>query len=72
MPAPTNVSFATASELGSLPALTSENVHDAGTTYEAFHKFTAPTGAVVVGIFSRGDLAQRRCIGKQYLRDGDE
>jgi hypothetical protein len=64
---PTNTSFLTATELGSLPASTSQNVHDSGTTYEVFHKFTAPAGAVVVGVFARGDLSVYRPTVRVYV-----
>jgi hypothetical protein len=64
---PTNTTFLTATELGSLPASTSQNVHDSGTTYEVFHKFTAPAGAVVVGVFARGDLSVYRPTVRVYV-----
>ena len=51
MPAPTNLNEATAIDLGTLPTsgatTTSQNVHDAGTTYTVFYKFTAPDDGVV-------------------------
>ena len=39
---PTNTTCLTATELGTLPASITQDVHDAGTTYEVFHKLTAP------------------------------
>ena len=60
MPAPTNISFATATDLGTLPADVIQDVHDAGTTYTVFYKFTAPAGILVVGAFGFGDLTTYR------------
>src|SRR5262245_41304056 len=56
MPAPTNISFATSTDLGALPASTTQRVDDSGTTYTVYYKLTAPTGAVVLGAFGFGDL----------------
>jgi hypothetical protein len=66
MPAPTNTSFTTATSLGTLPASVSQNVHDSGTTYEVFYKFTAPTGKNGVGIFGFGDLSIYRPTVRVY------
>lgn len=57
MPAPTNISFATATDLGTLPATVTQQVDDAGTTYTVYYKFTAPSSAVVIGAWGFGDLA---------------
>ncbi len=55
MPAPTNTSAATATDLGTLPAAVIQNVHDAGTTYTVWYKFTnAGSAAVMVGLFGFG------------------
>src|SRR5262245_20956150 len=56
MPAPSNTSFTNATDLGTLPASVSQNVHDSGTTYTVYYKLTAPTGAKVVSVFGFGDL----------------
>jgi hypothetical protein len=46
---PTNVSFVTALELGSLPVTTSQNdINDAGVNFTVFYKFTAPAGITMV------------------------
>ncbi len=56
MPAPTNTSAATATDLGTLPASTSQNVHDAGTTYTVWYKYTAQAGENEISVFGFGDL----------------
>src|SRR5688500_16232274 len=66
MPAPTNTSATTATDLGTLPASVSQNVHDSGTTYEVWHKFTAPAGVTVVGVFGFGDLTTYRPTIRPY------
>jgi len=55
MPAPTNTSALTAIDLGTLPASVSQDVHDAGTTYTVWYKFTASADGVV-GVFGFGSL----------------
>ena len=55
MPAPTNISFLTATDLGTLPTTVTQQVDDAGTTYTVYYKFTAPSTGVA-GIFAFGDL----------------
>ena len=60
MPAPTNISFLTATDLGTLPATVTQQVDDAGTTYTVYYKFTAPAESVVIGAFAFGDLAVYR------------
>jgi hypothetical protein len=46
---PTNVSFATALELGALPVNTSQSdINDAGVNFTVFYKFTAPAGITMV------------------------
>lgn len=40
MPAPTNISFVTATDIGSLPASITQNVNDSGTTYTVYYKET--------------------------------
>lgn len=57
MAAPTNISFLTATDLGLVfPADITQNVHDAGTTYTVYYKFTAPAGSKLVGALGFGDL----------------
>ena len=57
MPAPTNISFATATDLGTLPASITQVADFAGTTYNLFFSFTAPAGSTVIGAFGFGDLS---------------
>jgi hypothetical protein len=59
MPAPTNISFATAIDLGTtLPANASQTVDFAGTTYTVYYSYTAQSGdPPVLGLFAFGDLA---------------
>src|SRR5262245_58692510 len=66
MPAPTNTSATTATDLGTLPASVSQNVHDSGTTYEVWFKFTAPADAVVIGAFAFGDLVTYKPTIRPY------
>lgn len=54
MPAPTNISALTALDFGPLPASISQNVHDAGTTYTVWYKYTAQPGEIVIGVFGWG------------------
>ncbi len=56
MSVPTNTSFGTATDLGSLPASVVQTVDDSGTTYTVYYKFTAPAGVTVVGAWGFGDL----------------
>jgi hypothetical protein len=56
MPAPTNISAATAIDIGSLPASVSQDVHDAGTTYTVWYKYTAAVGEKIIGLFAFGDF----------------
>lgn len=47
---PTNISFATAVDLGALPAdVTQTDINDAGVNYTVYYKFTAPVGANEIG-----------------------
>lgn len=55
MPPPTNISGATAVELGPLPNSINQDVNDAGTTYTVWYKYTAQAGDNVIGIFARSD-----------------
>lgn len=60
MPAPTNVSALTATDLGTLPASVSQNVHDSGTTYTVWYSYTAVLNDVVIGLWGFGDLTTYR------------
>ena len=56
MPAPTNTSFATATDLGTtLPQSVSQNAHDGGVTYTLWFKITPPTGINALGAWGYGD-----------------
>lgn len=59
MPPPVNTSFATAIDLGALPAtLTGINASDgAGTNYDLYYKFTALTSSRVVGAWAFTPIA---------------
>lgn len=61
MPAPTNISFATATDVGTLSRDTvttiTQQVDDAGTTYTVWYKYTAVTGDTEISVFPFGDLA---------------
>jgi hypothetical protein len=59
MPAPTNISAGTATDLGTLPASVSQDVHDSGTTYTVWYKYT-PTTSQMIGVFGFGDLSVYR------------
>lgn len=67
MPAPSNTSFATATELGSLPATVNQTVDDAGTTYTVYYKFTAPLNGTVIGAWAFGDLVTYTPTIKPYV-----
>lgn len=54
MPAPTNISAATAIDVGSLPASITQNVNNAGTTYTVWYKYTAVAGNNMIGIWAFG------------------
>ncbi len=55
MAAPTNISAATAFVIASLPYSTTQNVHDAGTTYTVWYVYI-PAADGMVDIFAFGDL----------------
>lgn len=58
MAAPTNISFATATDIGTLtrgtPYTTTQRVDDAGTTYTVWYKYTAVTGDTELSVFGYG------------------
>lgn len=55
MPSPTNTTALTATDIGALPASISQNVHDAGTTYSVWYKWTA-TETQELSIFGYGSV----------------
>lgn len=57
MPAPTNQTPETAIDITSLPYTVTQNVHDAGTTYSVWYKYTAVSGDDVIGVWGFGALA---------------
>ena len=57
MPAPTNISAASATDLGTLPASVSQDTHDSGTTYAVWYRYTAIDDDVVVGVFGYGSAS---------------
>ncbi len=57
MAAPSNQTAGTAIDLSTLPASVSQNVHDAGTTYTVWYKYTALSTELVMGLFGFGDLS---------------
>jgi len=57
MPAPTNISFATAIDLGSIyPISTTQEQSFGGTTYNTYYLFTIPAGVTEVGPFIYGNF----------------
>ena len=74
MPAPSNTSFATATDLGTLagttPIVVTQDVEDSGTVYTVWYKYTAVPGDTVIGLFPFGDLANYRPKIQIYLTDG--
>jgi len=56
MPAPTNISALTATDLGSLPASVTQNVHDAGTTYTVWFGPITVASATVIRVHPFGAL----------------
>src|SRR3990172_11889198 len=52
MPAPTNISAATATVISSLSYSATQRVDDAGTTFTVWYRFTAPTGLLAMGFFA--------------------
>lgn len=70
MPAPSNLSGATAVELGpTLPASVVQNVHDSGTTYTVWYKYTKQAGDEVVGVWAFGGLGTYEPILEVSLSD---
>jgi hypothetical protein len=65
--APTNISFLTATDLGSLPANVVQQVDDSGTIYTVYYKFTVPTGTIQMGVFGFGDLTRYKPVVQPYL-----
>lgn len=58
MPAPTNTTATTAIDLGTtLPVTVTQEVDDAGTTYDVWYKYTAQANDKYLSIFGFGDLS---------------
>lgn len=58
MPAPPNTSLGTATAIGSLPqSITQTGIHDAGTTYPVWYKYTATSDDIVIGLWGFGGAA---------------
>lgn len=68
---PANTSFATAVDLGALPAdVTQTDIHDGGTglNYTVYYKFTAPADAIVIGAWGFSTIADAyRTVIRPYL-----
>ncbi len=69
MPAPVNISAATAIEIGPLPASISQNVNDAGTTYTVWYKYSATVDGLIQ-IFGFGDLVTYKPTLRVFSPDG--
>lgn len=69
MPAPTNISAATAVELGPLPNSISQRVDDAGTTYVVWYKYTPPSDQII-GLWAFGDLTVYTPEVEMFQADG--
>ncbi len=69
MPAPTNISAATATVIGALPYSTSQNVNDAGTTYTVWYVYI-PTADGMVSVFGFGDLVTYKPRLQIFSPDG--
>lgn len=55
---PVNISFLTATDLGTLPAdITQSDIHDGGVNYDVYYKFTAPVGAEEIGAWGFTTIA---------------
>lgn len=68
MPIPTNLDALTAIDLGTtLPVATSQDVHDAGTTYAVWYAYTAQPGDHVIGLWGFGDVVTYMPSVKVYL-----
>lgn len=59
MPAPTNISALTATDLGTLPYSGSQDVRDSGTTFTVWYKYT-PVTSQMISVFGFGDLVTYR------------
>jgi hypothetical protein len=70
MPAPTNISSATATNVGSsFPYTTTQDVNDAGTTYTVWYKIILGSDKVI-SVFGFGDLIAYTVLTTVYLSDG--
>lgn len=57
MAAPTNISAATAVDVGTLPASITQTVDDSGTTYSVWYSLTTGASDVVISVLGYGDAA---------------
>lgn len=76
MAAPTNISFATAIDIGtSLPYATTQQVDDAGTTYTVWYKYTAQADETEISVFGYGGTSYTATVtfwldaSTQYLNN---
>lgn len=70
MPAPTNTTAATAVTITSLPYdIVQTGIHDAGTTYDVWYRYTAVAGDNVLGVWGFGDLVTYRPTTFLYRND---
>lgn len=67
MPAPSNTAATTAIDIGTLPYSTTQDVHDAGTTYTVWYKYTAEDGVDNVGLWGFGGLGSYEPECRVYL-----
>ena len=72
MAAPANNDWTTATNIASLPySNTQSDIHDAGTTYSVWYKYTAASATErVIGIFGFGDLTVYRPTVEVYTISG--
>lgn len=56
MPVPSNTTIETATPITLLAPTVTQNVHDSGTTYTVWYRYTADDGDVWMGIWGMGDL----------------
>lgn len=70
MPAPTNTSRLTAATIASLPYSVSQDVRDAGVTYDVWYRWTAPTDQVVT-IWGRGQTYGAYQVQVDIYEDAD-
>jgi len=58
MPAPTNIDFLSATDIGTtLPYNNTQDVRDSGTNYTVYYKYTVQPGDIEIGVFGFGAVA---------------